>query len=157
MLRVVEAVAGWVGAVALFAMMALTFLDVIARYLFAAPIYGVVEMIQFLLALMVFVGIALVNARSDHIVVELFSASMARRWPRVFGAWVLVLSVVGMGLMVLGLWRATQHAASRGTASVVLQIPLVWVIGAMAALGAIGLVLLILSISRQARHHGEAP
>jgi TRAP-type transport system small permease protein len=155
--RAVEGVASWVGALALLAMMALTFLDVIARYLFAAPIYGVVEMIQFLLALMVFVGLALVNARNEHIVVELFSTALARRWPRIFQAGVAVLSILGMGLMVWGLWRASLHAAARGTVSVVLEIPLTWVIGTMAVLAAVGLILMVLAAHGAASRHGGAP
>jgi TRAP-type C4-dicarboxylate transport system permease small subunit len=157
MRRVVEGAARLVGALALLAMMALTFLDVIARYLFSAPIYGVVEMIQFLLALMVFVGLALVSSRNEHIVVELFSLSLERRWPRTYSAGVLTLSILGLGVMVLGLWQAAYHAATRNTVSVVLGIPLAWIIGTMAALAAVGLLLMALSIKGASKHNGEAP
>jgi TRAP-type C4-dicarboxylate transport system permease small subunit len=157
MRRSVEGAARLVGALALLAMMVLTFLDVIARYVFAAPIYGVVEMIQFLLALMVFVGLALVSSRNEHIVVELFSRALERRWPRTYLAFVCSLSILGLGVMVWALWRATLRAAAHGTASVVLGIPLAWVIGTMATLAGIGLFLMVLSIKDASSKNGEAP
>ena len=50
----------WIVSLLLFLMMAITFVDVIGRYLFNAPIFGAAEMIQFLLAGTVFSGLILV-------------------------------------------------------------------------------------------------
>ncbi len=71
-----------VTAMLLFVMMMLTFADVIGRYVFTAPIFGAAEMIQFLLAMTIFGGLCLINARDEHITVELFEARLDRYIPR---------------------------------------------------------------------------
>ena len=68
-------------AVLLFLMMALTFVDVLGRYLFNAPIYGSAEMIQFLLALTIFSALGIVNADDSHIVVEVFEERIKKIIP----------------------------------------------------------------------------
>jgi len=145
--RVLEGAAAGLGMTVLFAMMVLTFVDVLARYLFAAPIFGAVEIVQFLLAIMIFAGFVLVNSRNAHIVVELFSVSLARRWPRLMAGFSGIVSIVAMGLVAWALFRSALHAASRASTSVVLQVPLAWVVGAMAGLSLIGFALLVLALA----------
>ncbi len=142
----IDGAVGALGMFVLFVMMVLTFVDVVARYLFSAPVYGAVEIIQFLLALLVFAGFALINNRNDHIMVELFSGPLARRWPRLHRVAVGLVSLLGMGLIAWGLGRMTQHAAARSTSSVVLGVPLSLVIGMMTALALIGIALLVLAL-----------
>ena len=134
------------GMLLLLAMMVLTFVDVVARYVFSAPVYGAVEIIQFLLAVMVFAGFALINNRNEHIVVELFSGPLARRWPRSHRAVVGLTSLLGMGLITGSLWHMAVQAAGRSTASVVLGVPLSLVIGTMTALCGIAITLLALAL-----------
>ena len=45
------------------AMMLLTFVDVIGRYILGAPIFGATEMISTMLALAIFLGLGIANAR----------------------------------------------------------------------------------------------
>ena len=60
-------------AILLFSMMILTFIDVIGRYLFNAPVYGAAEIIQILLIGVIFSAMPIVSKTNSHIAVELFS------------------------------------------------------------------------------------
>ena len=61
-----------ISCVVIFVMMVLTFIDVIGRYAFHKPIFGGTEAISTLLALTIFSGLGVINARDDHITVEFF-------------------------------------------------------------------------------------
>ena len=56
----------------IFAMMALVFFDVLGRYLFSSPITGAFEIIEFLLALLIFAGLPLVTMSRSHITIGMF-------------------------------------------------------------------------------------
>ena len=83
-------------AALIFIMMMLTFADVVGRYLFTAPIFGAAEMIQFLLAMTIFGGLCLVNARDEHITVELFEIQLDRWMSPVLRRIIIQLFSVGM-------------------------------------------------------------
>ncbi len=61
-----------IAAVMIFAMAALTFLDVIGRYVFAAPIQGTFEIVGLLLGVVTFSALPLVTHSRSHITVDLF-------------------------------------------------------------------------------------
>ena len=58
-------------ALVIFLMMGLTFVDVLCRYVFSAPILGAYEIVTFLMALTVFAGLPLLTATKTHITVSL--------------------------------------------------------------------------------------
>ncbi|WP_373355199.1 TRAP transporter small permease [Pseudoroseicyclus sp. CXY001] len=89
-------------ALLLFAMMALTFIDVIGRYLLSAPVYGAAEMIQILLAATIFSGLGLVSDQDAHITVDLFEAPLSRAFGQ--GRRALIGIVSALGLLVIG-WQ----------------------------------------------------
>ena len=60
-----------------FLMMAITFVDVIGRYGFNAPIPGGFELIEFLMPLCIFAGLPIITRRRTHIVVGILD-----RWFR---------------------------------------------------------------------------
>jgi TRAP-type C4-dicarboxylate transport system permease small subunit len=123
-----------ISAVLLFLMMGLTFIDVIGRYFFTAPIFGAAEMIQFLLAMTIFGGLSLVNARDSHITVELFEPWLQRRIPRL------------MGIIAWQLTKFAIEAHQIGSFTVVLEWPLVVVAGSVAGLSVVSLVAQILGL-----------
>lgn len=68
--------------IVLFAMVVLTFCDVIGRRIFGKPIFGAHDMTEHLMAIMVFCGLPLVTAAAGHLSVDLldrliFSKRMA--------------------------------------------------------------------------------
>ena len=67
-----------ISSVVIFIMMVLTFIDVIGRYVFHKPIFGGTEIISALLALTIFSGLGVINARDEHITVELLDDRFRR-------------------------------------------------------------------------------
>ena len=99
------------GAV-LLAMMGLTATDVVARYLFDAPIDGAFELTELMLAALIFLALPLTTAIRGHVEVDLLEYMAGRgvnRTARALGMGLsaLVLAVIAWRLAVQGLqlWR----------------------------------------------------
>lgn len=109
-MRIFQAAAGAASAVAIAALAALaavTVGDVTGRYLFNKPLFGAVEMSEFLMAILSFGGLALAELRNSHITVDFFVGALperARAWLEAAGA---LLGIVFWGFVS---WRATVHA-----------------------------------------------
>lgn len=138
-----------VASVLLLIMMVVTFVDVLGRELFSAPLPGAYELTEVLLALVIFVGLPIATARREHVSVDLLTARLpgpARRVLAVVAA--LVTAVV---LAVLA-WRLSVSAGdfiSYGDATVYLGIPLGPVAAAMAGFTAIAaLVAIVVALRR---------
>ena len=97
-----------VTAALIFIMMMLTFADVVGRYVFTAPIFGAAEMIQFLLAMTIFAGLCLVNARDEHITVELFEVQLDRWMPATVRR--IIIQLFSVGVMAIIAFQLYQFA-----------------------------------------------
>ena len=140
-------------ALLLFVMMMLTFVDVIGRYVFTAPIFGAAEMIQFLLAMTIFGGLCLVNARDEHITVELFEPQIDRWIPTARRIIVQLFSVGMMAVIAYQLYEFALDAQRVGTRSVVLEWPFATVAFAVAGLSVASLVMQILGLMLPPQAH----
>ncbi|MEO0664650.1 MAG: TRAP transporter small permease [Pseudomonadota bacterium] len=144
----------WVTALLLFTMMMLTFIDVVGRYVFTAPVFGAAEMIQFLLAITIFAGLGLVNASDDHIVVELFEPALKRRMGAVHRYIVQIFSVGAMAFITWELYEFALEAHHLEKITIVLEWPLVWVAGSVSFLSAVSLVAQLLGLAlAEPEHH----
>jgi TRAP-type C4-dicarboxylate transport system permease small subunit len=114
---------GGFGAVLLFVMMALTFIDVLGRYFFNAPLKGAFEITEFVLATLIFAGLPLATARSEHVTVDLFDRFVPDGIARLRD---LLLELIGAAVMALlchRMWLKTLEAIDYGDSSAVLQFP----------------------------------
>src|SRR5688572_6536462 len=68
--RRADAVLGIAASAILFAMMALTFVDVVARYVFNRPIRGAFELTELLLLVLIFAGLPLVSHADEHVTMD---------------------------------------------------------------------------------------
>ena len=144
-----------VSSVVIFVMMVLTFVDVIGRYAFHKPIFGGTEIISALLALSIFSGLGVINARDDHITVELFEEAF--RWrltPIVYEVLVQLFSVVAMSLIAAVLFEHAWEGYKLKKLTEVLEMPVYYTSGAIAVFAVIsvlsqitGVVLKILDLS----------
>lgn len=93
-------------ALAVFGMAALTFVDVIGRYFFNAPIPGTFESVGLLLGIVAFATFPLVTIQETHITVDLFDnfiRGAVRRWRHI----AVRLGTAAMaGFMAERLWAA---------------------------------------------------
>ncbi|MGH8688267.1 MAG: TRAP transporter small permease [Burkholderiales bacterium] len=136
--RVLGAIAG----TALFAMMAVTFVDVIGRYGFHHSIFGAAEIVEQLMMIAVFAGLAFITARNEHITVTLLDFAIDRHLaaPR---RWLSIATSVGCTALIT--WQLFEHALdllSSGKRSAVLDLPQ-WTVpmsGAVLSLAGFGLL-----------------
>jgi TRAP-type C4-dicarboxylate transport system permease small subunit len=100
LLRLLALAAG----VALLLLMVFTVLDVVLRYVFNAPLRSVYEFTEFIMALIVFLGIAYTGWVGGHIAVDLFAKFLDRPGLRFLPA---LLAFLGAALFALIAYRAT--------------------------------------------------
>jgi TRAP-type C4-dicarboxylate transport system permease small subunit len=81
--RRADAVLGIAASAILFALMSLTFVDVLARYLFNRPIRGAFEVTELLLLVLIFAGLPLVSHADEHVTMDFINRLLrgrARVW-----------------------------------------------------------------------------
>lgn len=132
--------AGWVlTAVAgtlLLAMMLLTVVDVVGRYVFAAPVPGAFEATEVMLALSIFAGLPLVTARGEHITVRLAIDPLPTLPRRVLLRIADAVTALALGYAAFLLYQRGAALARYGDATVLLGIALAPVAFALSALAA---------------------
>jgi TRAP-type C4-dicarboxylate transport system permease small subunit len=110
MARVLTAAATAAGVMAVIALAALagvTIVDVTGRYLLNKPVFGSIEISEFLLVLLGFGGLALAELRNSHITVDFFLTALPNRVQAVLTAAAALLGIVFWGFVA---WRAVVHA-----------------------------------------------
>jgi TRAP-type C4-dicarboxylate transport system permease small subunit len=93
---------GIVACVFLFAMMALTFVDVIGRYFFLTPVPAAYEIVSLMMPAVIFCALPLTVLREGHVTVDLLDSFFGRSFARAQAVVVNVLSALALGLLV---WR----------------------------------------------------
>jgi TRAP-type C4-dicarboxylate transport system permease small subunit len=133
-----------VASVALFALMGLTFADVLMRSIFNAPIEAATELIRMGIALIVFAALPVLSARNGHIAVDLLDGPF-----RKLGLERVRDTVVALGCAAMLWWPAgrivdlAERARSYGDVTEYLQIPtyyMAYFIAAMTYLTALALI-----------------
>lgn len=118
-------VLGILTAVALFAIVALTFLDVFARYLFSSPIRGAVEIIQFAMALVIFTALPLVTRQREQVTVSLIEGLVKSPTARRFKQFACdLVSLLAIAILAWRLGVQAGESAQDKTATIVLGWPM---------------------------------
>lgn len=155
MFRNAAAVLAVIAGTALLVMMLLTFIDVIGRYGFHNSVFGAAEIIEYLMVIIIFAGLAFITATNDHITVTLFDGWIDRSIPELRRWTVIVFSVGCYGLITWELWRHGLDLWISGKRTPVLDWPQ-WIQPACGALlSTIGLVLMV-AATVQSRGHLES-
>ena len=76
--RHAEAVLGVAASAILFAMMLLTFVDVVARYVFNRPVRGAFEVTELMLLVLIFAGLPLVSYADEHVTMDFIDRLVGR-------------------------------------------------------------------------------
>jgi len=77
--RRVDAALGVAASLILFAMMLLTFVDVVARYLFNFPLRGGFEVTELMLLVLIFAGLPLVSHADEHVTMDFIDRMLPPR------------------------------------------------------------------------------
>ena len=119
-----ERLLGVIAGAVLFAMMMLTAVDVVGRYVFNRPVAGAFEVTEMMLAALIYCGLPLVSQRRDHIVIDTFDYLMSRGVKRGLDMMAEVLcSLTLFGLAYLVFGRAAR-VAQYGDTTTVLKLQL---------------------------------
>lgn len=129
----IDSLLGLLCAVPCLAMVVLTFADVFARYLFAAPVRGSLEIIEFCMALTIFTALPLVTRHEGHVTVGLFAGG-AGRLQRIRRMFCDVLSLLALAVLAWRLWAYAAESAAGGTRTMVLRLPEAPLVQAMSLL-----------------------
>lgn len=118
--RRLDAVLTALAAAPLVVILALTFADVFARYAFASPITGSVEVIEFAMALLIFSALPLVTRSRLHVSVSLVDGVFTGRLGRARVTLCDAVSTLALGVLSWRLWTQAGDDWSAQTATVVL-------------------------------------
>jgi TRAP-type C4-dicarboxylate transport system permease small subunit len=137
--RLADALAA-VAAVAIALLCLVTCWDVVARYLFNAPIRGSLEILDMLVCLSIFPALPRLCRRRTHISVDLIDAALT---PRSRAALLRVIDLACAVALAVVAWRMSVYARkllSYGDETLLLQVPLypyAFLVSAMAAVAAL--------------------
>lgn len=151
--RAVVPVLGHVAALVMFCLMALTCVDVIARYLFNSPIWGGFELTEMLLAALIFAGLPLVTLRGDHVTVDLFDPVTPDWLFRIQHVAACATGVLCTGYLGWRLWLRAEHMDRAGETTAQLKIKLAWLTYSMSLLMAFTAVALLVLVFRRPQRH----
>jgi TRAP-type C4-dicarboxylate transport system permease small subunit len=138
--RRADAVLGIAASALLFAMMCLTFVDVVARYLFNSPIRGGFEMTELTLLVLIFAGLPLVSHGDEHVTMDFIDRMLPAR---AVAALVRLVHALVAAMFFFLTWQMlikAQRIAGYGDTTDVLRIavgPFVYFMAAMIGLTAL--------------------
>ena len=145
----------WTGAGCLAAMGLLTTADVVGRYFLNRPVEGAIELSEFALVLLVFLGLGSTGLAGNQVVVDI---ALERFGPRLRATSDAVNALLGVGFWALIAWRTTvqgREVALRGEVSTILAIPtypFVYAVALGCGIMALALVVpLLVALSRTVR------
>jgi TRAP-type transport system small permease protein len=152
--RFVAAACGLLGAVALFAIMLLTLVDVSGRKVLSQSVTGSLELTEMLMVLVIFAGLPLVSLRGEHVVFDSLDTLWPRGFKRVLEGAVDLLCAVAMAGLAWLMWEKAGQMAQYGDITAQLKLPLGPLVSVMSVLCAItALVHVVLAFAPVAHHH----
>jgi len=98
----------------LFAMMTLTFVDVVLRYFFDSPITGGFEVTEMMMAVLIFAGLPLVSRHNEHVTIDAFDRFFSFAARRALHVLIHLVCAAALGGMAWLLWRKAAGFAEIG-------------------------------------------
>jgi TRAP-type C4-dicarboxylate transport system permease small subunit len=135
--RRADAALGVAASVILFCMMALTFVDVVARYVLNRPIRGAFEVTELMLLVLIFAGLPLVSRADEHVTMDFIDRWLLGRTRQRLQRLVHLVCAGVMGFMAWQVWIKAGTISRYADATDVLRIlygPFVYFMAAMIAL-----------------------
>ena len=120
--RRAEGLLGVAASAILFAMMLLTVVDVVARYVFNRPLRGAFEVTELLLLVLIFAGLPLVSFADEHAVMDFVDRLLSPRGRQRLERAVQVLNAAFMFLLTWLVWLKADRIWAYRDATDVLRI-----------------------------------
>lgn len=156
MKKLPETLCGVASALALFAIMVLTFFDVSGRKLMSQSIPGSLELTEMLMVFVIFTALPLVSLRGEHVVFNSLDDLLHPQLLKLLRKAVHLLCCIALLAMGWLMWGAAGEIAESGETSAQLHIaryPFIYLMSVMCALT--GLTHLLLALSRQSSDEEE--
>ena len=134
-------------------MMALTFVDVVARYVFNRPLRGAFEVTELMLLVLIFAGLPLVSLRGEHVVFDSLDPLLERTVRRAQGLVVDLIVTALLGGIAWLMWSKAGQMAGFGDTTAQLKIPQGPFVYLMSLLCAVTALVHVLLIFAPTTHH----
>ncbi len=122
MKKILERLCGLLCGGALFAIMALTFFDVIGRKAVSQSIPGSLELTELLMVVVIFAGMPLVSQRGEHVVFDSMDSVMGAHALKIQKALVHMVCAAAMLGLALLMWRTGGQFMESGDNTAQLKI-----------------------------------
>ena len=135
--KLLDLLCGLLSGVALFAIMALTFLDVLGRKFLSSSIPGSLELTELLMVIVIFAALPLVSRRGEHVEfdsLDPYLPQWLRRLQQVVVQLICAAALLGLGWVM---WKSGVDFAQTGETTAQLKIakaPFVYGMGLLCAL-----------------------
>ena len=133
--------------VALTFMMLLTATDVTLRYIFHSPIIFAQEITEFLLVVLVSLGLSYCAIDKEHVSVDVLAGKLSKLWLAIFDSFT---GLVTFGFFLLIVWRTfvqMNYLAERRLTSLILYIPEYPFVGLVAVGFALFAIVILLDLA----------
>jgi TRAP-type transport system small permease protein len=120
--RHADALLGVAASAILLAMMLLTVVDVVARYVFSRPIRGAFEITELMLLVLIFAGLPLVSFADEHAVMDFIDRLLGARGQGRLQRGVQLVNAAFLFLLTWLVWRKADRIWAYRDATDVLRI-----------------------------------
>jgi TRAP-type C4-dicarboxylate transport system permease small subunit len=160
--RPLEWLCGTLAAVALFAIMILTLIDVSGRKAISQSVPGSLEMTELLMVVVIFAGLPLVSLAGEHVVFDSLDPVLPPRVRRLQGLCVDLVCALALLGVAWVMWTMADQRAADGQTTAQLKLPIAPFVYGMSVLCAVTALVHLLLILRPVAHHhvgvdGEGP
>jgi TRAP-type C4-dicarboxylate transport system permease small subunit len=151
--RSLEWLCGTLAALALFAIMILTLIDVSGRKAISQSVPGSLEMTELLMVVVIFAGLPLVSLAGEHVVFDSLDPWLPRRVRRLQGLCVDLACALGLLGVAWVMWTMAGQRATDGQTTAQLKVPIAPFVYGMSALCAITALVHLMLMFRPVAHH----
>jgi TRAP-type C4-dicarboxylate transport system permease small subunit len=124
LMHTIEKATALVSGLGIFALMLVGVAHVIGRKFFDLPIFGYIDIVEIMMAFLVFLGLAYTDRLGGHIRMELFVTHLKGRWLPAFELVGVVLGLAIVGVLLVYSWDHAMRAYFLGDSTIDAQIPL---------------------------------
>jgi len=151
--RLLEWLCGTLAAVALFAIMILTLIDVSGRKALSQSVPGSLEMTELLMVVTIFAGLPLVSLAGEHVVFDSLDPLLPARVRRVQSLCVDLVCALGLLGIAWVMWGMAGLRVDYGETTAQLKLPIAPFVYGMSVLCAVTAVVHLLLMLRPVAHH----
>ena len=148
-----EWLCGTLAAVALFAIMMLTLVDVSGRKALSQSVPGSLEMTELLMVVVIFAGLPLVSLAGEHVVFDSIDPWLSARVRRAQGVCVDLCCALGLLGLAWVMWTMADQRAGDGQTTAQLKLPIAPFVYGMSLLCATTALVHLMLVLRPVAHH----